>query len=39
LYDTQFEQAKFTKKPKKGRKRKENIEKNVNKIVGYYNNF
>ncbi len=45
LYDIQFEQAKFTKKPKKGRKKKEddnnkeNIEQNVNKLVGYYNNF
>ena len=45
LYDIQFEQAKFTKKPKKGRKikeidiNKENIEQNVNKLVGYYNNF
>ena len=45
LYDIQFEQAKFTKKPKKGRKikenvnNKENIDQNVNKIVGYYNNF
>ncbi len=45
FYDIQFEQAKFTKKPKKGRKikeidnNKENIEQNVNKLVGYYNNF
>jgi hypothetical protein len=45
LYDIQFEQAKFTKKPKKGRKKKEddnnkeNIEQNVNKLIGYYNNF